>query len=461
MMRMDKLSSVSRTEYLENKPELGNAKLLYILMSVLLITDWVMPQYFGIHIAFDFTCTRIMNMVLMVYFIYNRKVGNHFIRTMLDVQITPYLGMYMLVMIYTTVLRVNVNTFFLNFLDILTFYMVYYGIRYVLGVRRAIDWTVKIAWFLGIYGVIEYALGFSPMIKLLRTLPAVASEVYRSGQFRISGPCVHPIAYGMTLLFLLCIISIDYDRDEIYLLKHPFLYLLLLFNIFLTGSRGPLGLAFVETIVIVFASKGERRKKTIIVLMVLILLFAVLEMALIGTSIGRYIMMQITSIIDEVFGTSYSVNFGANLTLLNMSSDYRDYLPRIFTVEWLNPLVGRGANAQVGFEFDGVYIQSVDNYYAATYIRYAYPGLVSFVLMQIMAVYYMLKSGLKHKSGLCVGLAIGFVTYSIGLWWVDYLQTTKYMYILLAIYAAYYSKSFQNLDKMEKRLKRDSRLIRG
>ena len=262
--------------------------------------------------------------------------------------------------------------------------MVYYGIRYVIGVRKAINWTVKIAWFLGIYGVIEYALGFSPMIRILKTLPAVAGEVYRSGQYRISGPCVHPIAYGILMLFLLAVICIDYDRDELYLLKHPILYLLLLINIFLSGSRSPLGLAFIETILIILASSKERRKKTIIALFALILICAVLELALIETSIGRYIMMQITSIIDEIFGTEYSVNFGANISLLNMSSDYRDYLPRIFTVEWLNPLVGKGANAQVGFEFDGVFIKSIDNFYVATYIRYAYPGLLTFVLITVM-----------------------------------------------------------------------------
>ena len=125
------------TEYGGDKRELRNAKLLYILMSALLITDWVMPQYFGIHIGFDFTTTRILNMLILAYFIFNRKAGNHFLRSMLDVQLTPFFIVYMFVMIYTTVLRVNVNTFFVNFLDILTFYMVYYGIRYVIGVKKA------------------------------------------------------------------------------------------------------------------------------------------------------------------------------------------------------------------------------------------------------------------------------------------------------------------------------------
>lgn len=439
-----------QAEYRVYGSELHNAKMLYFLMAALLIADWVLPQYFGVHIAFDFTATRILNVVILVYFFFNRRALNHFFRTSLNVQVTPYLALYMLVMIYTTVLRVNVNTFFLNFLDILTFYMVYYGIRYVIGTKKAIDWTVKIAWFLGIYGIVEYGLEFSPMIKFMMTLPNAAKILERSGQYRILGPCVHSIAYGMMLLFLLAIICVDYERDEVYLLQHPVLYVILFLNIFLTGSRGPLGLAVVETFLIVVFTERNRRKKTIFVLGIFIVVFAMLELALIGTSIGRYIMMQITSVIDEVFGTAYSVNFGADLTLLNQSSDYREYLPKIFTVEWLNPLVGRGANAQVGFEFDGVYIQSIDNFYVANYIRYAYPGLITFVLFQIMTAYYMLKTGFKHHSGLSISLAIGFILYSVGLLWVDYLQTTKYMYILIAIYAAHYSERFQSQDRADR-----------
>lgn len=448
-----------KNKYCADKAELKNAKLLYILMFVLLIADWVMPQYFGVHIAFDFTATRVLNVVIMIYFCFNRTVFKHFLRSALDVEVTPYLALYMLVMIATTVLRVNVNTFFLNFLDILTFYMVYYGIRYVIGVRKAIDWTVKIAWFLGIYGMIEYVLGFSPMIKFLMTLPNAAKILFRSGQYRILGPCVHSIAYGMMLLFLMAIICIDYEKDEIYLLKHPVLYIVLFLNIFLTGSRGPLGLAVVETVLLIAFSERQRRKKTILILVVAISAFLLIEVAMIGTPIGRYIMMQITSVIDEVFGTAFSVNFGADLTLLNQSSGYREYLPRIFTVEWLNPLVGRGANAAVGFEFDGVYVISIDNFYVATYIRYAYPGLVTFVLFQIMTAFYMLKCGFKHRSGLSIGLAIGFIMYSIGLLWVDYLQTTKYMYILIAIYAAYYSECFIAKDRKARFQKKKGKSI--
>lgn len=446
------------TEYGGDKRELRNAKLLYILMSALLITDWVMPQYFGIHIGFDFTTTRILNMLILAYFIFNRKAGNHFLRSMLDVQLTPFFIAYMFVMVYTTVLRVNVNTFFLNFLDILTFYMVYYGIRYVIGVKKAIDWTVKFAAGISIYGIIEYVLKFSPMSKFLLTLPSVAVSGFRSGQFRISGPCVHPIAYGMLLILLLAVICIDYERDEIYLFKHPVVLILLLLNIFLTGSRGPLGIAVLEVLLIIIFSKRINKKKTFIVLSALIILAVIVEVAIYNTSLGQYIMMQITSVIDEVFGTSFSLKYGANLDLLNMSSDYRDYLPRIFTVEWLNPLVGQGANAQVGFEFDGTYIKSIDNFYVALYIRYAYPGLITFVAIQVMSIVYMVRTAIRHHSSLCAATAIAIFAYSVSLYWADYLQTTKYMYIVMAIYCAYYSERFQLMERKKHKLKEKCRI---
>ena len=194
------------------------------------------------------------------------------------------------------------------------------------------------------------------------------------------------------------------------------------------------------------------------VIFVAILCFVVVELAIINTSIGRYIMMQITSVIDEVFGTSYSVKFGADLSLLNMSSNYRDYLPRIFTVEWLNPLLGQGANAQIGFEFDGVYVVSIDNFYVAMYIRYAYPGLIAFVLFQIMTLVYVLRTAIKYKSGISYAVAISFGLYSVSLLWADYLQTTKYMYIVLAIFAAFYSGRYQAIDRAKRRKRKETRV---
>lgn len=438
-------------EYKADKAELRNAKLLYILMSTLLIADWVVPQYFGVHIGFDFTATRILNLVILVYFFMNRKVGNHFLKSILDVQVTPYLLLYMCVMVYTTILRVNVNTFFLNFLDILTFYMVYYGIRYVIGVKKAIDWTVKIAWVLGIYGVVEYVLGYSPMVKYLLTLPYNnVISVYRSGSYRIMGSCMHSIGYGLMLELLLVLICIDYEKDEMYLFKRPFLYCVLLLNVFLTGSRLALGFAVFESVLIVLFSKRKKRKESFFVLAVSLIGFVVLEIAIFNTSLGQYIMMQITSLVDEALGTEYAAKFGADTTWLEDSTSYRSYLPKIFGVEWLSPLVGQGANASFVFAIEDMYLKSIDNFYVALYIRYAYPGLIAYVLFFLATIISMVKRYVQDRSGVCIALVIGMVAYCVSLYWVDYLNTTKYMYILVAIFLAFCDENGKN--KMKRRI---------
>ena len=432
-------------EYSAGKAELRNAKLLYIIMSALFIADWVIPQYFGFHIGFDFTATRLLNLLILAYFFMNRKAGNLFLKSMLDVQVTPYLMLYMCVMVYTTVLRVNVNTFFLNFLDILTFYMVYYGIRYVIGVKKAIDWTVKIAWFLGIYGLVEYVLGFSPMVKFLLTLQYNGvRSMYRSGSYRIMGPCVHSIGYGLMLEILIVLICIDYDKDEMYLFKHPFLYCVLLMNTFLTGSRLALGFAIFESVLIVLFSKGQKRKKTILILAFFLVGFIIFEIAVYKTALGQYIMMQITSLIDEVLGTDFAANFGADTTWLENSTSYRHYLPMIFGVEWLSPLVGQGVSASFTFAIEDRYIKSIDNFYVALYIRYAYPGLITYLLFFISTIVFMVKRYMQNHSGICIAMTIGMSAYCISLYWVDYLQTTKYMYILVALFFAYCSEKNRN-----------------
>ena len=435
-------------------PILGNAKVLYFLMAALIITDWMVPSYFGIHIGFDFTVTRILNIIIVAYFIYNRRVGNHFMKSILEVQITPFISMYMFVMVYTTVLRVNINTFFLNFLDILTFYMVFYGIRYVVGLKRVINWTIIIAYFFGIYGMIEYVLKFSPMVRYMLTLSMSVKMYYRSGQYRIMGPCLHSIGYGMMLFFLIAIACVDYEKDEVYLFKRPVLLCLLILNVFLTGSRGTLGIAVLEIMLIILFTRGERRKRTFFFLLVAAAGFGVFLLAVYNTSLGRYIMVQITSVIDEVFGTSLAVNYGADVTWLEQSSDYRTLLPKIFQVEWLNPLLGKGANAHITFAIDGRYLKSIDNYYVALYIRYSYPGLITAVLIHAASIFHMMRTGLKYKSGLSILCGISIFVYTISLYWVDYLMTTRYMYIIIAMYAVLYAERYLELDRANRKKKR-------
>lgn len=152
------------------------------------------------------------------------------------------------------------------------------------------------------------------------------------------------------------------------------------------------------------------------------------------TTIGQYIMMQITSLIDEFLETDYSLAYGADVETLQLSEEYREYLPRIFTLDWMNPLVGRGVKHVFAVEFDGIYIHSIDNYYVSQFIKYAYPGLATYVLFLLVTLGAMIGGIWKYRSAVCKLAFIATACYFFNLWWLDALQTLKYEYIVIALF---------------------------
>lgn len=420
------------------KAELCNAKALYVLMYVFVLCNFVMPPYLGVHIGFDFTVVRLLNIVILGYFCLNQAAGRLFISLIKRCKLTPFIAVYLFVALYTGIFRIDVNTFFSPILDFLTFYMVLYAARYVIGVRTSLRIVVGSAWFLGIYGLVEYVYGQSLMLQFLSTMWTTVVNSYRSGQYRIMGPCGHSIGYGLLLLLLIAIVCIDYDRREMNLFKRPVLIAILLLNSFLTGSRAALAFCIVECVLIAILSKHAVRKKTLFYTIVLLLFGILLELALINTDIGRYVMMQITSVIDSAFGTSLAANFGADTLWLQQSSSYRTKLPKIFLIDWLNPIIGRGLNNFWGCEIEGVHLVSIDNYYVQMYIQYAYPGLIAHVVFFLCALYFMIKTAVRRNANFCLAMSIGCLLYLVNLWFVDSLATLKYAYSVIAISYAYY-----------------------
>ena len=446
---MDTLDIKKQTEEIKkqyntllSKPELSGLRLLVGINMFLLIVLYVMPQYFGVHIGYDITSSRFANILLIVYALLQYKVFNLFIKTALRCSITIPLMLYLFVTAYTMVFRIDINSFMLVFLELLTLYMLVFAIRYVIGIKRAIKTIIGCSYFLAIYGFIEFAAGRSLYLQFLSTVPNNVVNCYRSGYYRIMGPCGHPLGYGLLLILLLALACYDYEKEEIYLYKRPVLLVMLLGNVFLTGSRSSQGLALVEVFMILLMSKGTNKKKTIFYsLMILFALAAILALTY-KTKIGNYILMQITVLIDHVLGTEIAVNFGADMTTLANSENYREYLPEIFKLDWLNPLLGRGAHSNFGVNVTGkngetIFIKSVDNYYIVQYIKYAYPGMFAYLAYIITGAVTMVRNLFKTKSELTKILLIGFCCYYINLWWVDALQTLKFIYIYVAIFFAH------------------------
>ena len=420
------------------EPELRKLKGLYYVNLFLLVTNFLMPQYFGIHIGYDITCTRFAGILLIVYILFNLKIVLAFIDSSLKCAATMPLFAYLFVALYTMIFRVDINAFMMVFLEILTFYMLLFGIRYVIGVIRSIKAILFCAYFLGFYGLLEYAVGHSLYLQFLSTVPNSVTNIYRSGHYRIMGPCGHPLGFGLLLLLFLAIACYDVDRDEMYLFKRPVLLVVLFMDIFFTGSRSTLGLAVIELGAILVFSGLNNIKKSLTVLLVLSIFVGFFLFLNRNNDLGRYLLMQIASVIDTALGTRYSELFGSEIGRLDSSEEYRRFLPQVFTLDWLNPILGRGVKRSFGAEFIGedgvlVYIQSVDNYYVAQYIKYAYPGLIAYLWVIAASLGALFRSGFRYKCALFTLIAIALSIYFINLWWVDALQTLKYVYALLAL----------------------------
>lgn len=453
-MKQNILTAEQQNILLE-EPELKNLKLLFFLNAFLFITDYIMPQYFGVHIGYDITCTRLANMLIIMYMLLNPKIFTHFCKTIIECVLTLPLVGYLFVAAYTMVFRVDINAFFLVFLEVLTLYMLIYGIRYVIGYNRAIKWSVGCAYFFGFYGIVEFIYGRSIFLQFLSTVPNSVGNTYRSGHYRIMGPCGHALAYGLLLILFIAIACVDLEKNEIYLFKRPLLVVLLYVNVFLTGSRSTLGFAVLEAaLILVFSNRNNIKKALIIIVLALFLLTLFLLLSY-KTSVGRYVLMQITSVIDQVLGTTYAGYFGAQVTRLENSEEYRKVLPLIFTLDWLNPLVGRGVSRKITVAINGIYVESIDNYYVSQYIKYAYPGLVCYVIFIFTTLGQMVKSFVKYKSAFAKAAFIGTSCYFLNLWWLDALQTLKYEYIIIAIFYSYVmickdsNKALQNREVTE------------
>lgn len=418
--------------------EKGADKTMAVLATSYMFVYYILPQYFGIPLPFfDLTAQRIFIVISLIYIIGKEERKKRLLECLLILPGNVWLLLYFIVLTYTAVLRAHPGTFLYSFVEILAMLIVIYFIREYFGVRQFINLLIKFAYILCLLGIVEYVIKRSPFAYLETIKGLYAGAQFRSGSYRISGPANHPLGYGLMLITMLPFASLDMENDELDMFRHPILFALITINVLLTGSRSTLAVFGVELIVIFVLSSRGKKKKTFFVGVAFLISLALLVVATWGTSVSTYIMRQITSIIDELFDTTYSVQFGADIRTLTGSSDYRSYLPQIFTLSWLSPVLGRGSQYAFSWYIPGVItIASVDNFYVCLFIRYAYPGMVTYVLYALSNVLKPLIAGFKMKSGFAKTIAIGSLMYFVNLWWLDTLQTIKYVYIIFAVWVA-------------------------
>lgn len=436
-------SSVKESKYISRKRE----KSVFQFMAVaFLVAQIVMPAYFGVPVpGFDLTAVRMLIIVLLILIGSDKDKLYDFLglvkRNTLSLVLLPEL----FVMVYTTVLRTDFKSFLNPFIEFLTLYLTVYVISRYFGLEKALVIIIACYYLFAVEGIIEYFRGES-LFKLIRTLKSAklaGGNFIRGGHYRIMGPAAHAIGYGLMINIGLPLTALDVKRQKLYLFKRPVLFVLLFLNVMFTGSRSAFAMFFAESAGIFLLSERAEKKRTFVTGVLGATVLITLLVALSGTSVGSYFMLQITSVIDEVFGTSISQNYGAEL-IIQQSSDYRDYLWYVFKVDWLNPLVGMGRTAGTYFatEINGVALASLDNYYIAEYVRYAYPGMFAMIFLFGYIIYKLTKRVISDKDMYSKACLIGTLGYVVSLYFVDTLGTLKYLYLLLAIFMCKYPQDF-------------------
>lgn len=436
------------------KPQREN-KVFFWGAVTFFFTMFVLPQYFGVPFPlFDLTALRIMIVVVFLMIIADTQRMDDFIRVIIGSRFTLILIPYLFVITYTCVLRADVNAFLNPFIELFTFYLLIYLIRYSLGLERTIKMILAFSYLITLLGVLEYVMGRSPFSYLETIKGLYTGQFIRSGSYRIMSSCNHSLGYGLMLVTMVPFSCLDLEKNEVNLLKRPLLLLLLAVNVFLCGSRSTLSVFLVEVFLLVLMVSKQQKKRLILVGTLVAIAFAGWLVAFHNTAISQYILLQITSIIDEVFGTEWALNYGADPMALGSSSNYRAQLKYIFQVDWLNPFLGLGRKRSFASEINGSSIRSVDNFYIAEFVRYAYPGMIAYILFIGSFLISLFKKVCKEPSGLCKILFAGVICYMLNLIWVDSLQTLKYLYVLFALYVCMSEEQEKHPEKVSKYIKK-------
>ena len=429
---MEKTIFLTESKY--SKPSSDN-KVFSSISFIFFFTLYVLPQYFGVPFPlFDFTMLRIMIMIMVLTIFGVKQRQKQLIECIRKAPNSKVLIPYIIVLSYTSILRVDMNAFLNPVIEIISFYLMIYVIQYCFGIKKTLRYILIFSYLIAFLGLVEYIIQTSPFSYLETISGLYTGRFFRSGNYRIMGPAIHSLGYGLMLITMVPIVCFDFEKEVIDILSHKLLFVMVGANIIFTGSRSTLSVFLLEVVALALFSTKANRKKLILIGSLFVVIFAASLIVFQDTTIVQNILLQITSVIDEILGTTYSTRYGADIDALSSSSNYREQLKYIFQVDWLNPLIGVGRKTSFSCEINGSYIYSVDNFYIAEFIRYAYPGMISYIVYLLYFLIRMLKNSIMKKSQISKMLFVGALCYCINLLWVDSLQTLKYLYLLFAIF---------------------------
>ncbi len=409
--------------------------LFYRCAILYLFIYYIMPPYFGIpNPIFDLTILRIGIIILMLFIIFDHDRLYDFLDTIRYEKMTIVFIPYMIVLLYTMVFRADFNALFNPLIEIFDMYLLIYIIRESVGVDKTIKLVIAFIYLLVLLGFVESFTKVSPFSYMVTLNGLYTGRYVRGGSYRIMSNCGHSLSYGLLLMTALPFAGYDVEKREFNIFRRPFLLIGLIVNVFNTGSRSSLGVMFGEIGLMLILSDRKFLKKNILITIVSVIVFLSVTFCLQSTSIGKFILLQLTSLIDSLFNTRLSVKYGANYSQLMQSKAYRELLKEIFHLSWLNPILGIGRKRGFLSMVKGRKVASIDNFYIAEYVRYAYPGMWSYIFyLGYMGVRIAIDF-IKTRSALIRTMLIGAISYCLHLYIADSLMTLKYLYLLFALY---------------------------
>lgn len=393
-----------------------------------------MPDYFGISIGIALNMQRILLIIIWIWIIRVEFRKKQMLAIVVNNKTNIFIALYLFVCFYTMVLRVDIGTLMNPLIDyILVFFTTIYFMKYEWNLDDFLSFIRKIGYTLCSLGIVE-GVTKKHLFGILETISGMTGgAVIRDGAYRISGPAHHPLGYGLFLLILFPLICYDKKNNKIDIFKNLPLVFLILLNVLLTGSRSTLGIMAVEIILLMLFSQAEDVKKYLTIGIWAIVWASLLCILFFNTGPVQTILGRFATTIDGALGTSLASYLNLYSASLKDSSQYRTYLPQIFGLDWLNPILGRGNSYSFGWHVGDYWIVSIDNFYVNQYIKIAYPGLVTIVLLCLANIKNAVVGLFKTKDVFYRVWIVIFAAYFLNLWWVDALGTLDYIFVLFGI----------------------------
>lgn len=402
-----------------------------------------LPDYFGIRIGVVLNGQRLAVAIALIWIFFSSKRRKQLLHLVFSNRDIWLILLYLFVCFYTMVFRTNLGTLMNPLLDMIAVYfLTVYFLRYECSIEQVLRIIITCAWILSVLAFVEMLTKTNLFSYLITIKGMGGGGLFRDGVYRVGGNCAHPLGYGLYLLLLFPLSCYNYRLNRLDIMNRPVLELLLLVNAYGTGSRSTLGLILLECVLIVCAGNWENLKKAVVISAPLFCMGVVLYLLFYETAPVQALSVRVLTTIDGALGTNLArklLNY--NSLILDGSTDYRKYLVKIFFLDWLNPVIGQGNGFSFSAMIEGQAVISIDNFYVYTYIAYAYPGLISFLLLCLSQLRYAVKGILYRQNAFYKALLIGVAVYFLNLWYVEALGTLDYVFVLFGIL---YAQSHRN-----------------